>query len=392
MRIAVIGAGVVGLAIAWRLHLDGHEVVVLDPEPVSGASFAAGGMLTPVGEVHHGEEALSALLVDSARRYPGFVELLAAHLPDGAATGYRTGGTIICGSDAADRGHLAELHALSLRLGLATEELTTRAARRLEPLLGPGLSCAFLAPDDHQVDPRVLAAALLTALERASVEFVPDAATAVTAGESPAVTTASSGRVEADLVVVANGTGAGALDGDVGVELAPLLRPVRGEVVRLRAPAHLAALLHHTIRGMVAGRPVYLIPRADGRVLLGASSREDALDGVAAGGVFDLLGDAIRLMPAVREFEVEDVVARARPGTPDNAPLLGSTAPGVVVATGFFRHGILLAPLAADVVAAVARRYGGHPDPADDDLLGLVRSADPRRFSASTPIHSKDAT
>lgn len=395
MRIVVIGAGIIGLATAWRLHRDGHTVTVVDPAPTSGATHAAGGMLTPVGEAYHGEDDLTGLLLASSRRYPAFVEDLAAHLPVGTPTGYRTGGTLICGADAADRGHLADLNALCVRLGLRTEELTTRAARRLEPLLGPRLTCAFLAPDDHQVDPRLLAAALVAVLTDAGVTFVADFARGVTSGESashegPAVTTASGTRLDAALVVVANGLGAAGLEGDVGVDLGPLLRPVHGEVLRLRAPAHLADLLQHTVRGLVAGRPVYLIPRGDGRVLLGASSREDDIDAVAAGGLHDLLADAIHLMPAVREFAVEEVLARARPGTPDNAPLLGETAPGVVVATGFFRHGILLAPLAADVVAAFARRRAGAAAPGDTDLLHQASIADPHRFSTRVPTHRKD--
>ncbi|GAB48744.1 glycine oxidase ThiO [Mobilicoccus pelagius] len=389
MRIIVVGAGIIGLATAWRLHRDGHEVTLLDPAPAGGATHAAGGMLTPVGEAFHGEDDLTALLLASSQRYPEFVADVAAHLPEGTPTGYVTSGTLICGADAADRGHLADLHALCLRLGLRIEALTTREARRLEPLLGPRLTCAFLAPDDHQVDPRLLAAALLTALRGAGVRIVEDAATRVRAGGRPHVVTASGETLDGDAVVVAAGLGAADLTHDLthdlgGPDLRGVLRPVHGEVIRLIAPPHLASHLTHTVRGLVEGRPVYLIPRGDGRVLLGATAREDDERRVLAGGVHDLLVDAVRLVPAVREFAVEEVLARARPGTPDNAPLVGPVAPGVLVATGLFRHGILLAPLTADLVAAHLRRLAGADRPDDADLLALAAPTDPHRFSRST--------
>ena len=388
MRVIVVGAGMVGLATAWRLHRDGHAVTVLDPAPASGATHAAGGMLTPVGEAYHGEDDLTSLLLASSRRYPAFVADVAAHLPAGIPTGLLTAGTLIVGTDAADRGHLADLHDLCVRLGLRTEAVTTREARRLEPLLSPRLTCAFLAPEDHQVDPRLLAAALLTALRDAGVTIREEAATGVVAGEAPRVEFASGDTLAGDVVVVASGLGAADLTRDLGgghgLDLDRVLRPVHGEVLRLTAPPHLAPLLTRTVRGLVEGRPVYLIPRGDGRVLLGASSREDDERGVLAGGLHDLLVDAVRLVPAVREFVVEEVLARARPGTPDNAPIIGPIAPGVVLATGLFRHGILLAPLVADLVAAHVRAHAGAPDPGDTDLLSLADCAEAHRFSRST--------
>ncbi|MDO5627957.1 MAG: glycine oxidase ThiO [Mobilicoccus sp.] len=377
MRVIVIGAGIIGLATAWRLVGDGHDVTVCDPAPAQGATHAAGGMLTPVAEAYHGEDDLTALLLASADRYPGFVNDLAAHLPPDVATGYVTSGTLIVGADAADRGYLAALHELAVRLGLHSEQITTREARRIEPLLGR-VTCAYLAPDDHQVDPRTLAAALLTGLRARGVEIVEEPCEEVVPGEPPSVRTPTT-TLEADVVVAAPGLGP--LPDGLGIDLGAILRPVYGEVLRLRAPDQLASMLTHTVRGPVAGRPVYIIPRGDGRVLLGATSREDDAAHVSAGGVHDLLADAIQLMPAIREFGIDDVVARARPGTPDNAPLLGETAPGVIVAAGFFRHGILLSAVAADIVAALVRSRADTPHDGDDDLLDLARTIDPHRFS-----------
>jgi glycine oxidase len=382
VRVVVIGGGIVGLSIAWRLTRARAHVVVCDPAPASGATHAAAGMLAPVAETYHREQELGALCLASSQAYAGFVAELAEDT-DGVPIGYETGGTLICGTDAADRQALTDLHHLASSLGLDSRQLTTREARRLEPLLGPGLACAFLAPKDHQVDPRAMATALLAALDRRGGRVVPEAVTAVTHrdADDPAspvtgVLLASGCVVAADAVVIANAVAAGDLTG-LPVDLQPMLRPVHGDVVRLTPPPHLRGLLTRTIRGYAAGHPAYLVPRADGTVVLGATSREDGNPDVSAGGVHTLLRDAIRLVPVVAEFAIAETIARPRPGTPDNAPLLGPLgAPGLVVATGFFRHGVLLAP-AAGIIAA--RLIGLDDDLAAPDLT--TRPAfDPCRF------------
>lgn len=356
MRVIVIGAGLVGLVTAWRLQSLGAQVVVVDPAPASGATHAAAGMLAPVAETYYREEALGRLSFASNERYPGFVDELASALGrTGEEVGYLPTRTMIVGADAADRGSLRDLHDLSASLGLPSRIITTREARRLEPLLGPGLSCAFIAEGDHQVDPRVLAGALQEALPARGVEVVEGRVEAVThvdgSPESPAtgVRLTDGRRLEGDAVVVANAVAARELEG-LGVDLR--LRPVYGDVIRLDAPASLRGLIGGTIRALVGGRAAYLVPRADGTLVLGATAREDGNPRVSAGGVHELLSDAIRILPALAEFTLLETVARARPGTPDNAPLLGRLpAPGLVAATGTYRNGILLAPAVADTVA-----------------------------------------
>jgi len=162
---------------------------------------------------------------------------------------------------------------------------------------------------------------------------------------------------------VANGLGAPRLAGlPEGLDLP--VRPVYGDILRLQVPAHLQPLLTATVRGIVRGVPVYIVPRGDGTVVIGATQREDGLsatsNAVSAGGVYQLLRDAQVLVPAVAELELLEATARARPGTPDNAPLLGRVGnpaggpagevEGLVIATGFFRHGVLLTPVAARIV------------------------------------------
>lgn len=357
-EVAVIGGGIVGLGIALEAMRAGHSVTVIDPDPGNGASFAAAGMLAPVSELHYQEEELLDLTLASAARWPDFAApLLAAGLPD---IGLRTTPTLVLGADAADRAALADLRDVQLRHGLDVAQLSIREARAEEPMVGPHISCAYLMAQDHQVDPRGVVAAIREILGEDAV--VRSAARGLlhedpsdTRSRVTGVVLADGRRITAREVVVANGLGASKLAGlPAGLELP--LRPVHGDILRLRVPEQLQPLTTATIRGLVRGLPVYIVPRGDGTVVIGATSREDGSAGVSAGGVHQLLRDAQVLLPAVAELELLEVTARARPGTPDNAPLLGRVAsrgtdiPGLIIATGFFRHGVLLSPIAAHIV------------------------------------------
>ena len=366
MDVVVVGAGIVGLGIAWTAVRSGRTVAVVDPSPASGATYAAAGMLAAVSELHHQEEDLLELTLASAALYLRFVESLGVP----AWVGYRATSTITVGADAADRRSLADLREVQARHGLAARPLTIREARALEPLLSPRLSCAFSIEADHQVDPRMLAARLESAIAETVVqhnrapdpfirqkaigllhEHPADAASRVTG-----VSLADGSTVTAGEVIVANGLAAAELGGLPDWLTLPL-RPVHGDILRLRVPDRLRPLLTATIRGLVRGLPVYLVPRSDGTVVLGATQREDGSAAVSAGGVHQLLRDAQVLVPAVVELDLIEITARARPGTPDNAPLLGRVArgpgrsgdiQGLILATGFFRHGVLLTPIAAE--------------------------------------------
>ncbi|EMY33096.1 glycine oxidase ThiO [Arthrobacter crystallopoietes BAB-32] len=351
-HVAVIGAGVVGLGIAYEALRRGHQVTVVDPSPAAGATFAAAGMLAPVSEHYYQEEQLLALTTESARLYPAFLQGL-------GPTGHQTNGTLVAGFDAGDRLALEELRRAQLAQGLQVQQLTSREARRLEPGLSPALAGAFLASGDHQIDPRALAAALLAALAEGGAALVRRRATAVVrlpTGEVSGVVLDDGTRIAADETVVANALAAPELDGLPESVRLPL-RPVYGDILRLRVPPALRPLVQLTVRGLVRGLPVYLVPREDGTVVIGATSREDGSDAPSAGGVYQLLRDAQALVPAVSELQLEEATCRARPGTPDNAPLLGritvggADLPGLLVATGFFRHGVLLTPVAARICA-----------------------------------------
>ena len=378
--VAVIGGGIIGLGIALQAQRAGHRVTLIDPDPGTGATFAAAGMLAPVSELHYQEENLLPLTLASAALWPGFIQALA---DDGyPETGFRSTPTLALGADAADRTALADLREAQTRQGLDVAPLTIREARKREPLLSPNLGAAHLIAHDHQVDPRAVAASIEARLVagaegRGRDHTVVRARATALLHEDPFDTRSRTcgvllddGRlVRAREVVVANGMGAAGLGGLPEGLVLPL-RPVHGDILRLRVPEHLRPLCTATLRGMVRGLPVYMVPRDDGTVVIGASSREDGSAGVNAGSVHQLLRDAQVLLPAVAELELIETTARARPGTPDNAPLLGrvaasdgTEAPGLVIATGFFRHGVLLTPIAARITTQL---LAGVRDPAWD--------------------------
>ncbi|GAA3396567.1 glycine oxidase ThiO [Streptomyces roseoviridis] len=362
--VLVIGGGVIGLVTAWRAAQRGLRTAVADPEPGGGAARVAAGMLAAVTELHYGEETLLGLNLASARRYPDFVAELAEIT--GQDVGYRACGTLAVALDADDRAHLRELHALQARCGLASEWLTGRECRRLEPMLAPGVRGGLRVDGDHQVDPRRLAAALVAACERAGVVFHRSAAERLTvAGDRARGALLADGtEAAADQVVLAAGSRSGRLAG-VPADVLPPVRPVKGQVLRLRVPPAYAPFLSRTVRAVVRGSHVYLVPRADGELVVGATSEELGWDTtVTAGGVYELLRDAHELVPGITELPLTETRAGLRPGSPDNAPLLGPSAlPGLHLATGHYRNGVLLTPVTGDVMAE-ALTTGTLPDEA----------------------------
>ena len=350
--VAVIGAGVIGLACAWRLRQRGLSVTVVDPAPGRGASWTAAGMLAPVTELHYGEEALLQLNIAAAQHYPAFVAELEA--ATGTDVGYRRCGTVQVAWDAADLRSLTDLAALHARLGLASEVIGPRELRQREPALAGGLPGALAVEGDHQVDNRALHAALLAAATAAGVVLLAEPVSALlrTGDAVGGVITAAGTPVPAAAVVLAAGAHSRQLAG-VPDDALPPVRPVKGQTIRLRTAGE--PLLHGVVRGLVKGSPVYLVPRENGEVVVGASSEEVGFDVRPRGGaVYDLLRDAFALLPPLSEAEWVEVSTGLRPGSPDNAPLVGATSvPGLVVATGHYRNGMLLAGVTADAVTAL---------------------------------------
>ena len=328
-RVAVVGGGIVGLAIAWRCARLGVNVTVYDPTPGGGAGRVAAGMLAPAGEAHPGEEPLRDLMVESSRRWPAFAAELSA--TSGLDVGYRTEGTLLVALTADDLAEVERLCGFYARAGLPVQPLRAVPLREREPLLSPRIRGGAYAAGDHQVDPRRVLDALLRVVDRAGVRLVRRSV--------PELST-----VDADVTVLAAGWASGALAG------LPV-RPVKGQLLRLRAPR---PSLRYVVRGQAHGRAVYLVPRADGELVVGATEEERGTDrSVTAGAVVDLLRPAAELVPGIAEYTLTEACAGLRPGTPDNAPLLGAVRPGLVVATGHHRNGVLLTPVTADTIATV---------------------------------------
>jgi glycine oxidase len=346
MRVTVVGGGVIGLSIAWRAAAAGLDVRVVDPEHGRGASWVAAGMLAPVTEVHFGEEAMLALNLASAEAWPAFADELAeaSHLDPG----HRRCGTLAVARDTDDLAALEHLRQYQEGLGLDTERLRSRECRRLEPALAPGVRGGVLVRSDHQVDNRRLVAALLAACRRAGVEL--RAARAATI-DGTTVVLDDGDVVVGDVTVLTAGAWSG-LPGLLPEGRALPVRPVKGQVLRLRAVDG-RPLLDRVVRGLEA----YLVPRSGGELVVGATMEERGFDTtVTAGAVAELLRAAIELVPAIDDLELAEAIAGLRPGTPDNAPLIGSTAiDGIVAAAGHHRNGILLTPVTATAIVELLR-------------------------------------
>jgi glycine oxidase len=373
--VLVIGGGIIGLVTAWRAAQRGLTTAVVDPEPGGGAAQVAAGMLAAVTELHYGEQTLLGLNLASARRYPDF----AAELTEltGHDLGYRQCGTLAVALDTDDRAHLRELHALQRQSGLDSEWLSGRECRRLEPLLAPGVRGGLRVDGDHQIDPRRLAAALMAACERTGVIFhrVWAERLSVVRERAAGVVTTDGTELAAGQVVLAAGSLSGRLAG-IPDDALPPVRPVKGQVLRLTVPGRYAPFLSRTVRAVVRGSHVYLVPRESGELVVGATSEELGWDTtVTAGGVYELLRDAHELVPGITELPLTETRAGLRPGSPDNAPLLGPTGlEGLLLATGHYRNGVLLTPVTGDAMAHVLTT-GELPD--------VARDFTPRRFAAA---------
>jgi glycine oxidase len=366
----VVGAGVIGLACAWRAAQRGLSVLVADRDaPGAGVSGVAAGMLAPVTEADFGEEAVLELNIAAAERWPAF----AAELEALAPSGYAQSGALSVAVDRDDVEELRRLHDFRRRLELPVEWRRAREARALEPRLSPRVAAAVETASDHHVDPRTLVRALTAALEAAGGELAAPFSVEALETSDGRVTgiRGDSGRVETDRVVIAAGCWSATI---AGIPAAPPIRPVKGQILRLRGEPGATPLANRLIRSPRC----YVVARPSGEVVLGATQEERGFDTrVTAAGVLDLLEAAEEVLPDIRELELVEASARLRPATPDNAPVVGPGAiEGLVWATGHYRHGILLAPPTAERVAGLLAGADTEPLPAcSPERFDAVRSA-----------------
>ncbi|WP_346777484.1 glycine oxidase ThiO [Rhodococcus sp. HNM0563] len=346
--VAVIGGGVIGLAVAWRAARAGWTVTVHDRAPGTGASWVAGGMLAPLSEGWPGEERVLDLGAASLQRWPALAHDLERETGIDVFT---AGASLTVALDAADAADLRTIATWVAEQGHEMRILTRAEIRDLEPSLGPRIRLGLLAPTELSVDNRRLVEALHRAAVAAGVQFVQ-----ASVGDLD--------ELSEDRVVLAAGSASARLWPDLPV------RPVKGEILRLRVRPGATPPPRHTVRGSVHGRPAYLVPRADG-IVVGATQYEAGDTEVTVAGVRDLIADAEMLFPAIGEYELHEASAGLRPMTPDNLPLIGRLSDRVIAATGHGRNGILLTAVTVDAVLAELA----------DNPLAEVAHADPQRFA-----------
>ena len=353
--VAIIGGGIIGMSAAWRCAQRGLSVTVVDPDfdaddAPRGAWHTAAGMLAPVTELDFTETALLRLNTAACRLWPDFARELSRAA--GLQTGFARSMTLQIAWDSADMDRLRDLAAFGTDLGLDFQMLTGRQLRATQSGLAPGLPGGLLARGDHQADPRQVHHALCTAAESAGVTCIRGTAGLVVDDDRVLGIRLEGGgdHIAAEHVVLAAGAWSGHI---AGVESPPGVRPVKGQTVRVRLPG--PSRLDYVVRARIKGNPVYVVPRADGEYVIGASVEETGFDqSPRTGAVYELMRDAISLIPELSESTFTEVCTGLRPGSPDNAPIVGpSGIEGLVYATGHFRNGVLLAPITATAVADI---------------------------------------
>ncbi len=372
--VVIVGGGLVGLASAWHASQRGASVTVIDDRPDRAASRTAAGMLAPLGELQYGEQALLELGLAAVRRYPDDVAELTE--VTGVDVGYRPCGAISVGLDNDDNRALGELFDYASTIeataldgtaldgtaldgspqALAMQRLRAADCRSHEPLLAPGVRGGIAVSSDHQVDPRTLRPALELPTVHNGAVIRPERVAAVRCdGDRVHGVELSTGEfVSAPTVVIAAGCWSSGIDG-IPADARPPIRPVKGQLLRLKAPQE-TPFLRHIVRGLVHGSSVYLVPRPDGEVILGATSEERGFDErITLDAVYSLVRDARLLIPGITELELTEICTGLRPGSPDNAPVVGAQGPdGLLWATGHYRNGALLAPITGKAIAALA--------------------------------------
>jgi len=376
--VAIVGGGIIGLAVAWRARQRGMSVTVFERDELArGASYVAAGMLAPVAEVEFGDAGrrMLELGLRSVEMWPAFAEELEG--ASGLRLPLRRTGSLLVARNDDEARELERQLEFRRSLGLRIERLRPSEAREREPSLAPAVRLALEAPDDHALDPRPILTALMHVCEETGVQLAERTPVAGVeldgARERVRGLRLRSGELfAADQVVLAAGAWTEAIEGLPARARVPV-RPIKGQIMRLREPAG-AGLLTRVVR-FEGG---YLLPRGDGRYVLGATVEERGFEfQPTARGVYELLRDAHELVPGVSELELQELSVGLRPGTPDNAPVLGRGAlDGLIWATGHYRHGILLAPLTAELILGVL-----DPGAAPPDAPALLATCDPNRFA-----------
>jgi glycine oxidase len=357
MKTIVIGAGVAGLSIAWKLAQAGVEVVVFErAQPARAATWAAAGMIAPTMETAHGPQSESEFARWSAELWPDFAAQIEEQ--SGRKIGYQRDGALLV---AMTQGEMDEYSRRNSAVLLDRSEVRAR-----EPLLTGAIAGAMWDAQEARVDNRALGRALVAACLRAGVTVSSlETVVRIEVAQQLVAHTPFTWHF-ADKVVVA----AGAWLGEIDMPHVPPVRGVKGEMIALAPPPGTAIPKH-----VVWGNGVYLVPRGE-RLLVGATMEEAGLNTSLTDAAESWLREhAIALMPSLVNWTVDDHWAGLRPAAPDGLPILGETAtPNLFVATGQFRNGILLAPAVAE---AMSRLILGKDAPE-------IRAFTPQRFAETS--------
>ena len=348
-KILIIGGGVIGLGIGWQLAKAGAAVTIYERGDAGrGASWAAAGMLGPIAEAHSDELALLKLSNQSLARYPQWVDELETETE--MRIGYRAEGTLIIGIEPDDTYQLRQTYALQQDLGLNVEWLSGREAREIEGALSPYVTAAIRCETDHQVDNRLMAQALQRAYQGRGGVLHQNSTVERIVIENGTVTgiQTQDGFQGADVCILAAGCWSGQISG-LPDTIIPPVRPVKGQMLALQMQDGI--MIKNVIRTVKARYPlpVYLVPRTDGRLIVGATTEELGFDThLTVGGIYELLRGAYEAVPGVYELPLIETWTGLRPGSDDNAPILGKTpVENLIYATGHYRNGILLTPITA---------------------------------------------
>jgi glycine oxidase len=340
--VAIAGGGLIGATIAFELARAGLQVALFDRhEPGEGSSWAAAGILSPAPE-NAGMISIVPLGRASLQLYPQFVAIVEEI--SGQSAGYRARGTLeaLFSADAQEK--LSTIIALHHGLGLRAEPVRAEDAREMEPALSSELEAAVFRPDEACVDNRALTKAVLTAAERSGVKtFARSSVQSVAqAGRRCDGLVVDGEKVQSRWTVIAAGCCCAEIEG--AAQYAPV-RPAKGQMIALRAE-------DLSIERVLWSDHVYLVPRNDGRILAGATVEYVGFEKkVTAGGVQKIISAALQLAPALADAQIEDTWAGLRPDAPDHLPIIGPTdLDGLLIATGHFRSGILLAPITAQLI------------------------------------------
>lgn len=348
-NIVIIGGGVIGLGIGWQLAKSGAVVTIYDRgEAGRAASWAAAGMLAPYAEVHTEEPELLQLGIESLSLYPQWVDEL--ETDSQMSIGYRVEGTLIVGLEADDTHQLRHLYKAQQQFGLDVQWLNGKEACEIESALSPRVTSAIHCETDHQVDNRLMICALKNAFQKYDGMLYENRSVRKIVIENEKVIAVQSQEdmKQCDIVILAAGCWSTQING-IPEGIHPPVRPVKGQMLALEMEEGIE--IRTVIRTVRARYPtsVYLVPRSDGRLIVGATSEEMGYDDrLTAGGMFELLRGAWEVVPGIYELPILESWSGLRPGSRDNAPILGKTQiDNLIYATGHYRNGILLTPITA---------------------------------------------